>query len=45
MTNATIDTFIAELRIAAKVRGLVTEEHIEFIRAGLLRAHDAASEW
>ena len=45
MTNATIDTFIAELRVAAKVRGLVTEEHIEFIRAGLFRAHDAASEF
>lgn len=39
-----IARFIDEIREAAKVRGLITEEHIEVIRVGLASAYHAAGD-
>jgi hypothetical protein len=39
-----IESFIDEVREAGKVRGLLTEEHIEIIRTALVNGHAAAGE-
>jgi hypothetical protein len=44
MSDGEIDIFVDEIREAAKVRGLITEAHIEIIRSVLVRAYDAADE-
>jgi hypothetical protein len=44
MTNSAIEAFIDEVREAAKVRGLITGEHIEAIRRALVDCCNAADE-
>jgi hypothetical protein len=43
MDNA-IETFLDEAREAGKVRGLITEEHIEIIRSALVNGYNAAGD-
>jgi hypothetical protein len=39
-----ISSFLDEVREAGKVRGLLTEGHVETIRSALENAHDGAAE-
>lgn len=39
---AVISTFLDEVREAGKVRGLMTEDHVEIIRSALVNSRDAA---
>jgi hypothetical protein len=44
MTDGVIETFLDEVREAGKVRGLITEEHVEIIRSALVNGYNAAGD-
>jgi hypothetical protein len=44
MTHATIETFLDEVREAGKVRGLITEAHVDFLQTVLTNLERLAGE-
>jgi hypothetical protein len=44
MTTDPIESFLDEIREAAKVRGLLTEDHVQIVRTALVNSRDAAGD-
>lgn len=42
--SSAIETFLDEVREAGRVRGLMTEDHVEIIRSALVSSRDAAGD-
>jgi hypothetical protein len=44
MTTDPIESFLDQIREAAKVRGLLTEDHVQIVRTALVNSRNAAGD-